>query len=123
MEILCLSTSKINEKSQTFGLLISKTTGQIYLLDMSNNNTITDSSNYTFLLCFFQSEDIISVKDSKWKKLVTTFIYDKSVQIWNYINLKIKKFYFWWWAFKVTFHPNGLFLGILFKKYIKYVNI
>ena len=124
MEVLCLSSSKVNETSQTFGLLIATATGQIYHLDMSNDNAITDGSNYKYLLCSFHSEDIVSVDVSKWKQLVATCSKDKTVRIWNYVNLQLEAMTtFDDEPLKVAFHPNGLHLGILFKNCIKCVDI
>ena len=45
MEILCLSSSKVSETSQNFGVLMATSNGQIYILDMTNDNAICDGSN------------------------------------------------------------------------------
>jgi WD40 repeat protein len=90
MEILCLSSSKVSETSQNFGVLMATSNGQIYILDMTNDNAICDGSNYKYLLCNFHSDSIVSVDVAKWKQLVVTCSKDKSVRIWNYVNLQLE---------------------------------
>ena len=124
MEILCLSSSKVSETSQNFGVLMATSNGQIYILDMTNDNAICDGSNYKYLLCNFHSDSIVSVDVAKWKQLVVTCSKDKSVRIWNYVNLQLEAMNTYEdEPLKVSFHPNGLHIAILFKGTIKVCDI
>lgn len=116
MDIKCLTTSKIIDASQNFGVLMATSNGQLFYLDLSNDNAICDGSNYKPFLCPFHSDDIISLHVSKWKQLVATCSKDKSVRIWNYVNLQLEAMkIFEEDIFQVSFHPNGLHLAILFS--------
>ena len=124
MEVMCLSASKVSETTQNFGLLMATANGQIYMLDLSNDNAICDGSNYKYLLCSFHSDDITSIDVAKWKQLVASCSKDKSVRIWNYVNLQLEAMStFEDEPLKVAFHPNGLHLAILFKDRVKVCDI
>lgn len=124
MELVCLSASKVSETTQNFGLLMATTSGQIFMLDLANDNAICDGANYKYLLCSFHSDDILCIDVAKWKQLVATCSKDKTVRIWNYINLQLEAMaVFENEPLKVAFHPNGLHLAILFKNEVKVYDI
>jgi len=125
MEIACLSSIKnIDSSSPNYSILISTTNGQLYQLDLSNDNAICDGANYKFPICEFHSDSITSIDVAKWKQLVATCSKDKTVRVWNYVHYHLEA-----WAtyedepLKVAFHPTGLNLAILFKGSIKLVDI
>jgi len=125
MDIVCLSSVKnIDSSSPNYSILISTANGQLYQLDLSNDNAICDGANYKFPICEFHSDSITSIDVAKWKQLVATCSSDRSVRVWNYVHYHLEA-----WAtyedepLKVAFHPTGLNLAILFKGSIKLVDI
>ena len=125
MDIVCLSSIKnIDASSPNYSILMSTSNGQLYQLDLSNDNAISDGANYKFPICEFHSDSIISIDVAKWKQLVATCSTDKTVRVWNYVHYHLEA-----WAkyddepLKVAFHPTGLSLAILFKGSVKLVDI
>ena len=125
MDIVCLSSVKnLDSSSPNYSILISTTNGQLYQLDLSNDNAISDGANYKFPICEFHSDSITSIDVAKWKQLVATCSTDRTVRVWNYVHYHLEA-----WAtyddepLKVAFHPTGLNLAILFKGSVKLVDI
>ena len=125
MEIVCLSSIKnIDASSPNYSILISTTNGQLYQLDLSNDNAISDGSNYKFPICEFHSNSITSIDVAKWKQLVVTCSTDKTVRVWNYVHYHLEASATYEdEPLKVAFHPTGLSIAILFKGGVKLVDI
>ena len=125
MNIVCLSSIKnIDASSPNYSILISTSTGQLYQLDLSNDNAITDGSNYKFPICEFHSNSITSIDVAKWKQLVVTCSKDKTVRVWNYVHYHLEaSATYEEEPLKVAFHPTGLSIAILFKAGVKLVDI
>ena len=52
MDIVCLSSVKnIDSSSPNYSILMSTSNGQLYQLDLSNDNAISDGANYKFPIC------------------------------------------------------------------------
>ena len=124
MNVQHLSASKASETSQNFAILMATNNGQLYQLDLSNDNAICDGANYKHAICPFHSDEIISIDVAKWKQLVATCSTDKTVRVWNYVHFHLEAMAtFEDEPLKVAFHPTGLNLAILFKNTIKLVDI
>ena len=66
MDIVCLSSVKnLDSSSPNYSILISTTNGQLYQLDLSNDNAISDGANYKFPICEFHSDSITSIDVAK----------------------------------------------------------
>ena len=125
MNIVCLSSIKnIDASSPNYSILISTSNGQLYQLDLSNDNAITDGANYKFPICEFHSNAITSIDVAKWKQLVVTCSKDRTVRVWNYVHYHLEaSATYEEEPLKVAFHPTGLSIAILFKGGVKLVDI
>ena len=125
MNIVCLSSIKnIDASSPNYSILMATNNGQLYQLDLSNDNAITDGANYKFPICEFHSNAITSIDVAKWKQLVVTCSLDKTVRVWNYVHFHLEASATYEdLPLKVAFHPTGLTIAILFKGCIKLVDI
>ncbi len=69
-------------------------------------------------------EEITCLDVSKIKQLVVTCSKDKTIRIWNYLNLQLEVTQdFEEDATYVSFHPNGLHLAVGFRESFQIMNI
>jgi cilia- and flagella-associated protein 57 len=110
--------------SNFYALLITSISGQIYYIDITNENSLSDGSNYKYLICPFHSEEITCLDVCTLKPLIVTCSKDKYACVWNYLSqsLEISEI-FEEEPVSVSFHPNGLHLIVLFKEKITLIDI
>lgn len=99
-------------------IFLSTQNSQLYYLDLSNENALLDGNNYKYFFCQFHSDEITCIDVCKLKQLVVTCSKDRTIKIWNYINLQneISSDVLDEDPIGVAFHPNGLHIAALFKK-------
>lgn len=113
-----------NFSNSTSGIFISTETSQLYYIELLNDNSLSDGNNFKHFLCSFHSEEITCLDVSKLKQLVVTCSKDKTIRIWNYLNLQLEVVQeFEEDATHVSFHPNGLHLAVGFRESLKLMNI
>jgi WD40 repeat protein len=125
MEVHSLSINNAQNSLPSFSaILISTETSQLFYVDISNENALTDGNNYKYFLCPFHSEDITCVDVAKMKPILATCSKDRYIKIWNYINLQLENSeLFEEEPIYLAFHPNGLHLGVLFREKFRLMNI
>lgn len=122
MEVHHLSINHFSNSSS--GIFISTETSQLYYIELINDNSLSDGNNFKHFLCSFHSEEITCLDVSKIKQLVVTCSKDKTIRIWNYLNLQLEVIQeFDEDATHVSFHPNGLHLAVGFRDSLKLMNI
>ena len=105
-------------------LAISTENGQLYYIDLTSENALSDGNNYKFFLANFHSEDITCLDVAKLKTLVATGSRDRYIRIWNYINIQLENSdMFDDEPMYLSFHPNGLHLAVLFKEKLRLMHI
>lgn len=125
MDVHTISLNNPSHSSNNFyALLITSISGQIYYIDITNENCLSDGSNYKYLICPFHSEEISCLDVCTLKPLIVTCSKDKYACVWNYLSqsLEISEI-FDEEPVGVSFHPNGLHLLVLFKEKICIIDI
>jgi len=107
------------------GVLFTTESGQIYHVDISNENNLYDGSNFKEFIADFHSEEIVAVDCSKLKTLIVTAGKDRWIKIWNFMTLQLEAKYQTQEdePTHISFHPNGLHIGVLFRSKCKLMNI
>jgi len=105
-------------------MVISTENGQLYYIDLTSDNALSDGNNYKYFLANFHSEDITCLDVAKLKPLVATGSRDRYIRIWNYINIQLENSdMFEDEPTYISFHPNGLHLAVLFKEKLRLMHI
>lgn len=123
MEVHHLSINQLMNSSNS-GIFISTETSQLYYIELINDNSLSDGNNFKHFLCSFHSEEITCLDVSKIKQLVATCSKDKTIRIWNYLNMQLEVLQdFDEDATHISFHPNGLHVAVSFRDSFKLMNI
>jgi WD40 repeat protein len=123
MEVHTLSVNS-SIHSQMNHFVISTMNNQIYLVDISNELGLNDGNNFRHLICPFHSDDIVSIDVCRLKSLLVTASRDRSIRVWNFINLQNEiKLETDDYPISVAFHPNGLHIAALFKETCKLMHV
>jgi WD40 repeat protein len=123
MEVHHLSINQLSNTNNS-GIFISTETSQLYFIELINDNSLSDGNNFKHFICSFHSEEITCLDVSKIKQLVATCSKDKTIRIWNYLNMQLEVNQdFDEDATHISFHPNGLHLAVSFRESFKLMNI
>jgi len=106
------------------GVLISSESGQLFHIEISNDSSLFEGSNFKHFISPFHSEEIVSLDCAKNKPLVATASKDRYIRIWNYVSIQLESSEtFEEEPTHIAFHPNGLHLATLFRSKCKLMNI
>lgn len=105
-------------------LLVTTESGQIYFLDLKNDDALYEGSNFKNLIASFHSEEIVAIDVAKCKPLVVSASKDRNIKVWNYHSGFLEVFeIFEEEPVNIAFHPNGLHLAVLFRTKCKLMNV